>query len=237
MDKNRTPYVIGFALCICVVCSLLLSFISQSLKDRQAANERTDVKRNILKAVKLKDPLAKNATNQQIESVFESKIKAIRVDREGNVIPGTESLSGKKEQKGLPMFIYEENGSPRAYCFPIQGKGLWSILYGYLALEPDAITVRGITFYKDGETPGLGAEIEKDWFQNNFVGKKIWDAKEQKLRPIVLVKGKVKDKIPKGERAYYVDGISGATLTSNGVTNLLAKWLKVYEPYFAKIRK
>ncbi|MCA9400056.1 MAG: NADH:ubiquinone reductase (Na(+)-transporting) subunit C, partial [Candidatus Omnitrophica bacterium] len=133
--------------------------------------------------------------------------------------------------------IYKEDGQTIAYSFPIIGKGLWSTLYGYFALEPDAKTVRGITFYSHGETPGLGAEIEKDWFTSNFVGKNIWDEEEHRLKPVEVVKGKVSDKYSGEEAEYYVDGISGATMTSKGVTAMIAKELKVYEPFFSKIRK
>jgi Na+-transporting NADH:ubiquinone oxidoreductase subunit C len=106
-----------------------------------------------------------------------------------------------------------------------------------LAIEPDAVTVRGITFYKDGETPGLGGEIQKDWFQNNFRGKKIWSEKDQKLTPIALVKGQVKDFYQDERVNYHVDGITAATLTCKGVTAFLDRWIKMYEPFFSKLRE
>ena len=101
----------------------------------------------------------------------------------------------------------------------------------------DLNTVRGLTFYKHGETPGLGGEIEKPWFQHNFVGKKIFGP-DNKLVSIKVIKGKVEGRITDPEeKLHAVDGISGATITSNGVTNLLAKWLKVYEPFIRKMQK
>ena len=184
----------------------------------------------------LKDPIPPKSTPQQVLGIYKDKIKEVVVDGKGDIVKGKTPEEIGKSKNMYPMYIYEENNQPQAYAFPIEGKGLWSTLYGYFAVEPDAITVRGITFYKDGETPGLGAEIEKDWFQNNFVGKKIWDVSQKKLRPTTVIKGKVADKYKGKEAQYYVDGISGATLTSRGVTNLLAKWLTIYEPFLAKVR-
>ncbi|MCA9404789.1 MAG: NADH:ubiquinone reductase (Na(+)-transporting) subunit C, partial [Candidatus Omnitrophica bacterium] len=137
-----------------------------------------------------------------------------------------------------PLYVYKEGQQVISYAFPIIGKGLWSTLYGYLALEPNAMTVRGITYYKHGETPGLGAEIEKDWFQNNFKGKSIWDMKDQELWPVSVLKGKVADQINDPNKAkHYVDGISGATMTSKGVTEMIDREVRKYEPFLAKVRR
>ena len=107
-------------------------------------------------------------------------------------------------------------------------------MYGYFAIEPDASTAKGITFYKHKETPGLGAEVDKDWFKNNFIGKKFIDDSGN-LVSIEVIKGFVSDKDPNAK--HKVDGISGATVTGNGLTTLLKADLQKYEPYFAKIRK
>ena len=130
--------------------------------------------------------------------------------------------------------VTDAGGEPSAYAIPVFGKGLWSTLYGYLALEADLETVKGMTFYAHKETPGLGAEIETAWFQNNFKDKKIYDAGE--LRPIQVVKGLVEDRIAADDRDYYVDGISGATVTGRGVSNLLETKVALYEPFFRRVR-
>ena len=99
-------------------------------------------------------------------------------------------------------------------------------------------TVRGITFYKHGETPGLGAEIEKEWFQSNFKGKSIWDVQKNQLWPVAVLKGKVKDTMTDEDKMkHYVDGISGATMTAKGVTEMVDREIRKYEPFFAKIRR
>ena len=107
---------------------------------------------------------------------------------------------------------------------------MWSTLYGYFAIEPDGMTAKGITFYAHKETPGLGGEVDKSWFQNNFVGKRFIDDKGN-LVGIKVVKGKADV-----NSDYEVDGISGATITSKGLETFLVDDLRKYEPFFKKIR-
>ena len=126
-------------------------------------------------------------------------------------------------------------GQASVYAIPVHGKGLWSTLYGYLALESDLDTIKGMTFYKQGETAGLGAEIAQPWFQENFVGKKIFDG--EVLRSIEVVKGKVEQLIADpDDQVYAVDGISGASITGRGVADLLKEKLSIYEPYIKRVR-
>jgi len=224
-------------LIICVVCSFSLAAVSEGLRPRKELNEALDVKKNILKAVALRDPLPSDASADKVLDVYKNKIEEVVVDAQGQVVEGKTPADIEEGEKFYPLYIYKENETTVAYAFPIVGKGLWSTLYGYFAMEPDAITVRGITFYKHGETPGLGAEIEADWFQGNFEGKKIWDTEENELQPIEVVKGKVEGTVPEEEQPFYVDGISGATMTSKGVTEMIDRELKKYEPFFKKIRK
>lgn len=237
MKMSENTYAFVFALIVCVVCSFSLAAVSEGLREKKEQNIALDIKKNILKAVDLRDPLQPKAKPATIERIYQEKIEEKVIDAEGNILEDKrpEDISEGKEL--YLLYVYKEGGEVVSYCFPIEGKGLWSTLYGYFALEPDAVTVRGITFYKHGETPGLGAEIEKDWFQNNFKGKKIWDTKANLLVPVAVIKGKVADliKVPKAAQ-FHVDGISGATMTSKGVTAMIHKWLHIYEPFFAKIR-
>lgn len=234
---KETIRTFRFALIICVVCSFSLAAVSEGLRPRKELNETLDVKKNILKAVALREPLPPKVSADKVLAVYEQKIKEAVIDPEGNIVEGKAPSDIKEGEKLYPLYIYMENEKPVAYAFPIIGKGLWSTLYGYFAMEPDAVTVRGITFYKHGETPGLGAEIETDWFQENFEGKKIWDAGENRLQPIQVVKGKVADAVAPDEQPFYVDGISGATMTSKGVSEMIDREVKKYEPFFKKIRQ
>ena len=179
-------------------------------------------------------------TPKDIIKKYEATIKEIVIDTKGNERPDIlVSDLQVKENKTLGSFIYTYNGesfyplykSKNAIIIPISGKGLWSTLYGYFALDINNMnTVKGITFYKHGETPGLGAEVDKAWFQNNFINKEIFD-ENNNLVSIVVAKGK------SGENIHAVDGISGATVTSDGVTQFLKRTLSNYKSYFDKNRK
>lgn len=237
VQKDSPLYTFAFALVICLVCSLSLALVAKGLQSKQELNEALDVKKNILKAVSLTTPLGVEASAEDIVKTYEEKIQEIVIDGKGGVVEGKLPIDIKEGEDLYPIYIYSENKVPVAYAFPIIGKGLWSTLYGYFALETDAKTVRGITFYKHGETPGLGAEIEKDWFQNNFKGKSIWNIGKNDLQPIEVIKGKVSDKYTGDAGQYYVDGISGATMTAKGVTEMLDKWLHMYEPFFSQKRQ
>jgi len=236
MNKDSALYTFGFALLICVVCSCLLAAVSEGLRARKELNAANDIKKNILKAVGLREPLSRQASPKQVLDVFQKKMEEAVIDAQGRFVIGKKPDAIQDGEEVYPLYIYREQGTVVAYAFPVEGKGLWSTLYGYLAIEADGRTVRGITFYQHGETPGLGAEIEKDGFQDNFKGKKIWDAATGTLVPVTVVKGRVKDVIPADRHAFYVDGISGATMTCEGVNALLARWLKVYEPFLRSRR-
>ena len=237
MDINNNKYVFGFAITICIVSSLLLSSVTEGLRAKQEINADLEIKKNILKAVKLNDPVTPKMKPQEVLQLYKDKIEEMVIDAQGNIVEGKKPKEISDKDKTLfPLYIYRESGKALAYAYPIVGQGLWSTLYGYLAIEADAVTVRGITFYKHGETPGLGAEIEKDWFQNNFVGKTIFSVKGKSVTPIIVVKGKAVDQFKGDELKYHVDGITAATLTGVGVTDLLSHWINVYEPYFKKIR-
>jgi Na+-transporting NADH:ubiquinone oxidoreductase subunit C len=224
---------VRFAIIVCLSCSIFVSGAALGLRDRQEANKALDMRRNILKSVGLLD---ESVTREQIGPLFEERMRGSVLTPDGRVVENRTPEDVDPEKEPELLFLYEriENEETVAYTFPISGKGLWSTLYGYFALEADLVTVRGITFYQHGETPGLGGEIEKPWFQSNFVGKKILDATGA-LRSVTVVKGAAKNKYP-DELEHYVDGISGATITADAVTVLLKADLERYEPYFAKLR-
>ncbi len=235
--KGNT-YTFVFAIIVCVVCGLLLSAVSEGLRKQQELNLDLDIKKNILKAVVLKESIPPKAQGQEVLKIYDTKIQELVIDDQGKVVEGKKPSEIKEKEKGIyPLYIYKEGDKTISYAFPIVGQGLWSTLYGYLAMESDATTVRGITYYKHGETPGLGGEIEKEWFQNNFKGKKIYSLKENKLTPIVVVKGKAGDLFRDERLDHSVDGITAATLTGAGVTEMIARTLEIYEPYFSRLRK
>ncbi len=203
---------ITFSLSICLICSILLSGLASGLKSIQTANQEFDVKRNIVKAF----------------GIDISKLSRIEIEETYNSHISKEMVSTPSGD--VPIFQWTEtpNSMPTKYAFPISGKGLWSMMYGYLSIDSDLETVAGISFYKHGETPGLGAEIVKTWFSSQFSGKKLYtDGKPTDFR--VLKPGSVLDQ-------SSVDGISGSTITSKGVEKLIKRDAATYADYFNNIK-
>ena len=231
--RVSNAYTLGFAAAVTMVCSVLLASAATLLKDRQDQNIELDIKCNILTVLGLSE--TKHIEAEKVFSIYNDNVKTFVVDLDGNIVNDrkAEDIDPKVDPDLLPIYARQENGEISAYCIPIQGKALWSTVKGYIALEKDLNTVKGITFYSHGETPGLGGEIEKDWFTDGFVGKTILNEKGE-LVSIKIVKGKLRP-AEKGI-THKVDGISGATLTGKGVTNFLKATLEKYEPYFAKVR-
>ena len=234
------PYTVVFVSTIAIVCSLLLSTAATLLRDRQDQNEALSKKQNILKALGIQEKMDGPA----VDMFFADHVELFAIDLEGNIDAGVDAaqldmeVEDKKTEassRRYPLYRCTIENEV-TYCVPIIGRGLWSKLYGYLSLESDLNTVKGITFYKHGETPGLGAEIEKSWFQDNFLGKKINDQTGTFIS-IEVVKGKATDAYAGNEEklSHAVDGISGATITSRGVTKMLHEDLTKYVPYFKQL--
>ena len=221
-------YTITFTTIVTVILGLGLSYTADSLRDKQILNEELDIKKNILSVLGYKQDTP--WTDEEVQSLYDRNINEIRIDEVGSVFDEVD----KSDNFAYTIYQSRENNKVTGYAIPIAGKGLWGTMYGYFAIEPDAETVKGITFYKHKETPGLGAEVDKDWFKNNFIGKKLTD-KNGELVSIEVVKGYVSKTDPKA--LHKVDGISGATITGTGLTTFLKSDLEKYEPYFARVRR
>ncbi len=236
MHKNS--YVFFFAAVVTITCSVLLAAAANLLRDRQQENIQLDIRKNILASAGIGSEGEDDLTRQEILNLYDENIRSKVINRAGDDVPDrkVEQLDTKKDVDLLPLYYAEKNNQVVSYIMPISGKGLWSTIYGYIAFESDLNTVKGITFYKHGETPGLGGEIEKDWFKNNFKGKRILSP-EGELVSITVIKGKVAEKMSPEESYHYVDGISGSTLTGRGLNIFLQKDLATYAPYFERVRK
>jgi Na+-transporting NADH:ubiquinone oxidoreductase subunit C len=220
---------IVFALVTAVVCSLLLTAASAGLKGFQRENVEVDQKKNILRAVGLiqeETPYTKAA----IKQIYADNIQAFHVSHNGAIVDRNAPVKNT-----LPIYVYVKNDQIESYIIPINSSGLWGRILGYLALENDGSTIAGFTVYKHSETPGLGGEIEKRWFQKNFKGKKILD-RHGNFVSISIAKGALSPSFPKEKRPNYVDGISGATLTGKYLTAGLKSALRTYEPVSIKFR-
>ena len=241
--RQSKYYSFIFISIITIVCAGLLSFAAMALKPRQELNETVEMKKNILKAVGILNQ-QKKISQDEIINIFDNSIESMVVDYTGQKIELPEGITidnvnpELEEQKTidkqyLPVYLQKEHSKIVAYCLPIFGKGLWSTIYGYIALESDLNTIKGVTFYKQGETPGLGAEIAADWFTKNFNGKKIFD-KNGNLTSVVIIKGVTEKTSPK----FYheVDGISGATKTCDGINIFILKDLTKYKNFLLSNR-
>ena len=234
--QHSNAYTFRFAAMVTIVCSVLLAGAATFLKPRQNENKTLDKKKNILISVGIQPAQGDNFTRTEINDTYAKKIKEVVIDLKGNVVEGKKpsDLDPRKDTDMLPVYENVEGDEISAYVLPVSGKGLWSTINGYLALASDGETVKGITFYSHGETPGLGGEIDKKWFTDNFIGKKITD-EEGNIVSIDVVKGKVD---PNSENAIHqVDGISGATLTARGIAVFLKADLHTYEPFLKTIMK
>ena len=217
---------IAFTVAIALVCSLLLTGAATGLKERKLRNVAVDRQKNILKSVGLFDP-DQQSTVAQIERLYQDKIRCYAMDGSGRIVGG--------ESDAMPVCFYVKDAQPAAYIIPVDSRGLWGKIRGYMAIERDGKTVAGFSVYSHNETPGLGGEIEKPWFQENFVGKRIVDEAGD-FAAVGIAKGKVADAIAVDRQANYVDGISGATLTGKFLTGGLQKVLLDYEPLSEQFR-
>jgi Na+-transporting NADH:ubiquinone oxidoreductase subunit C len=219
-----------FAVVLCLVISLLLTVASTGLQGRQQRNIKLDKQKNILKSVGLVKE-EKSYSSEVIEKLYKENIQAFWADPDGKVLDRPQ-----RGEQDLPVYIYQKDNEIKAYIVPINSRGLWGRILGYLAIQDDGSTISGFTVYKHSETPGLGGEIEKRWFQKNFVGKRIVDQAGEFVS-IAIAKGKAEEKVPEKTRMNYVDGISGATLTGKYLTEGMKQILSRYEPVSIRFRK
>ncbi len=217
-NTNSNAYTLVYATVLVVIVAFLLSFVSSSLKEQQDKNVKLDTKKQILRSVnvvaedadaefdaKVKDYLFKDGTLQEVSSAdFKTK------------------YAGEIKSGNYHVFVYENNGDTK-YIFPLAGNGLWGAIWGYISVDSDKNTICGVDFSHDSETPGLGAEITTDKFKSQFAGKKVIKAAEVALQ--VVKNGNIKD------AEVECDGISGGTLTSNGVNAMLQDCLKNYKEF------
>ncbi len=234
-------HLFTFALTVCVVVSALLSTAATLLKDRQDLMVELDRKRNVLSAFGLDiyDEDGRRLGVEAVDKIFADNIREVILDGQtGELLEGLTSADldprELRDKQKLLLYKWEEDGEFTRFAFPISGLGLWSTIYGYLALDQDLATILGVTFYDHGETPGLGAEIERDWWQEQFEGKKLYaDGEPADFR---VIKGGVSRRYPDGHPSA-VDGLSGATVTGEGVARFINADFRRYNRYFETIRE
>jgi len=228
MSESRKSII--FAAGLAIVCSLILTLAATALKPLKMHNMRVDMHRNILKSIRLIKP-DQHYDDQWIEKTYKKNIKCLYMNKAGSIVK-----ESNRDVSDLPLCLYQPKGDIKAYIIPINTRGLWGKIEGYLAFEKDGSTVKGFTVYKHNETPGLGGEIEQAWFQENFQGKKIVN-RSGKFVSISISKGSVPESLPEEKKINYVDGISGATFTGKYLTVGFKDILLEYEPVSIKFRK
>lgn len=235
-------YIILFSLAICGVCAVFVSSLAVSLKEMQEVNKLLDKKKNVLMAAGLVESGEKVAA-EKVESLF-AEFKPVVIDLDtGKEVTDVDPLTfDQREAKKDPQrseqapknnagisrvpnraLVYKslsESGELDMLIIPVEGYGLWSTLYGFLALDGDLNTIRGLAYYEHGETAGLGGEVENPRWRKLWVGRKAFGPEGDPK--IEVIKGAAP---PPEEAPYKVDGLSGATITSRGVTNMMQFWL------------
>lgn len=260
MSSDSTKKTVVVALGVCLICSVLVSSATVSLEPKQSANKKLDKIENILAAGDI------SYASGNPEKIYEDQIKPVVVEiKTGDVLPKekyndflnpesfdvkkamespeySEAIPADKDIAGIKvkptyMVVYEvvgKSGEVEKYILPILGKGLWSTLYGFIALDKDLKLVSGFTFYQHGETPGLGGEVDNPRWKAEWKGKQAFDDNGNPI--IQVIKGKVDPADPNSN--HQIDGLSGATLTTRGVDNLVKFWLgeEGYASFLKKVR-
>lgn len=229
MDKNSNKYTFIFAIAMVIVVATVLSFAATSLQPMQAENVRQEKMQDILSTIGVE------VDREGAEELFNKYItEQLALDHEGNskddvnafTVNLARELKKPVEEQAFPLYVANFEGETY-YVVPLRGKGLWDAIWGYVALKEDINTIKGITFDHKGETAGLGAEITTDWFKERFVNEKVFND-EGELVGVIVTKGYSANQ--KGDNR--VNSISGATITGDGVTDMMQERLSKYLPYF-----
>jgi Na+-transporting NADH:ubiquinone oxidoreductase subunit C len=224
MDVNSNSYTFGFAAAMVVVVAALLSFAATSLKPAQDTNIEQEKKQNILTSIKIE------TTRPEAEERYPTFVTESLVLQNSEEVDGIDAFNvdmSKEVRKPVmerqaPLYIANKEGETY-FVIPVRGQGLWGPIWGYISLEDDLDTIYGAVFDHQGETPGLGAEISTAAFQTQFIGKEILDD-DGELVGIDIRKGDA-------STVHQVDGISGGTITSDGVEAMIAECLQAYIPF------
>lgn len=262
-SKETTSKTLTVALLLCLVCSVVVASSVVLLKPIQQKNKALNLKANILAAAGL---LQEGDSAQTIETKFASidarlvdldtgeYVEAAAVGKDNVLdydqrkaakdpstsapIPGDLDIASiKRRVKYAKVYLVQEGDDLKTIVLPVSGYGLWSTLHGFLALEGDANTVVGLGFYEHAETPGLGGEVDNPRWKGIWPGKKVYDLEQGEEPRLMVIKGTVDKTRP--EAIHQVDGLSGATLTSVGVSNLVQYWTgdQGFQKYLDRLRK
>lgn len=260
IDVNSNKYTFAFAAVMVIIVASVLAFASENLKDKQKANVKIEKMQNILSSVGYNASVdeAEALYNQKLQAAFvlngtgetvsEDKQQAFDVDVHKDYRGGLSAKYNKHRQSltswnwdelqaelvkagaSYPLYKMESANGDIAFVVPMVGTGLWGPVWGYVGVGEDGSTIKGASFDHKTETPGLGAEINQASFQRPFIGKQLMN-EDGKYEGITVMKGGAKGSV------HAVDAISGGTITSNGVTEMLQRTLYIYKPFFASLKE
>ncbi|MCP4754485.1 MAG: Na(+)-translocating NADH-quinone reductase subunit C [Proteobacteria bacterium] len=254
MANDTIKKTLVVAVLLCVVCSVMVSTAAVKLKPLQVKNKELYTKQNILAAAglmeegksvdelfgKIQVKIVDLSTGEYDETFDDpSKYDQRTAAKDASLsveIPADKDLGRiKRRAKKAAVYLVKEDGQLQTIILPMHGKALWSTMYAFLALDRDGNTVKGYSFYEHGETPGLGGEVDNTLWKSQWVGKKVFDGNWNLV--IDILKGKVDSSKP--EAIHQADGLSGATLTTVGVENLMLYWLGEhgFRKFLTRIRK
>lgn len=247
MQRNSNNYVLFFTMAMTAIVAVVLAGMYSSLKDVHKTNELNYNKKQILSSLNFAENFkADKMGDAQVAGIFEKQVEGAVIDAEGNPVDGkvAAAIDMEKEEKKpeadrlYPVFKYTNDKGEELFILTVRGNGLWDKIWGWVAVKNDDVnTVVGAAFGHKGETPGLGAEIKdnKGW-KKQFAGQgegkqlRLYDDKDNYVG-LTVKKGGAK------EPAYEVDGISGATVTCDGVTEMLQRGIQIYLPYLNSLKK
>lgn len=232
MKEFSGKYIFIFSIIMVVVVAIFLSLAATLLQPRQTKNLEVDKKKSMLASIGIE------ATAENAEELYDKHITGSFVlNSTGEEVSGVDAFEvdlraeqrKPLDQQNLPVFNAEPGDGGKVIIIPLQGKGLWGPIWGFISLHSDMSTIYGVTFDHKGETPGLGAEINTSWFEDMFAGKRIFE--NEKFVSIRVQKGGARDDDP-----HAVDAVSGGTITSDGLEQMLLQGLGKYNDYLLKNR-
>lgn len=254
--RDSIAYTFGFAAAVCVVCAVLVSMATVGLRDRQGVNVELDRKKKVLMAAGVLRQ-GESATRMVIEQRFAAfevfaidlrsgeedhtfeaarydQRRALATDDTSRAAPPNGAQVRRLPNHALVYRQLDDDGRLQLLVLPVEGMGLWATMYGFVALGPDLKTIRGLTYYEHKETPGLGGEVDNPRWKQLWPGRVAVD--EDGAAVIEVVRGRAGSV---EEDPHRVDGISGATITGRGVTEMLRFWLgdDGYGPYLHQLRE
>ncbi len=228
MDRNGNAYTFIFAIIMVVIIAAGLAFTATTLKPLQAENVKNEKMQNILSTIGVvvsRDEASEKFGEYIQEELALTSDGSVDKDVDAFTLQLNKEIKKPADKQYYPVYVAEKEGKT-FYVIPLYGAGLWDAIWGYIALEEDKNTIVGASFDHKGETPGLGAEINQYWFEDQYIGKTIFD-ENNNFVSVKAVKGGAKP----GDM-HGVDAISGGTITSDGVTNMVSERLEHYLPYF-----